>query len=172
MNDTDPAADGLERAMNFEEEGIQFFQSACNHSGCSAVRKVFEELENAGKNHLEDLSELLERISMGFKWPSGFHPRSQVLSFNIIFDGKKPEIVDGHKDQETILLAMEMEQSGCSLYRKLQLETDNRCEKDFYAVLQIEEESHYQVLSDLHDELDCPPVCSRRGCAMCRSGRK
>ncbi len=133
----------LEFAIKMENEGETFYRIQAADNKENGLFTVFTALADEEKRHAKIIADFLndDRI----KIPDSNLPASSGI-FNEKFKSdtkQKPEQLDAYR------VALEKEKESIDLYRRLMENTGKMLEKNMYAYLIEQEESHYSTIESI-----------------------
>lgn len=148
------SANILEKAIKFEEEGIEFYSSALGIVRHEICRGIIQTLLDEERKHIRKLNNIYKELSQKGYWPEKETNVAEVESKDIFKKacGTINKTVKPSTDEKEFLdLCMALEIKGRNLYKKLSDEVEDEKEKDFYEILVNEEEKHYQFLEQYYN---------------------
>lgn len=139
----------LNRAIDMEEEGKQFYLKAAKNVQSPLARIIFEEFARDEDSHIKKIREIHGRLkeqgSIG-EWVtsvSGPFRSEKIFQESLI---KKAKASTG--DMDTLRFALDREEKSEKYYEDLSRETSETIEKRFYQTLAYEERGHYLKVLD------------------------
>jgi rubrerythrin len=146
----------LKQAIQFEADGIDYYKTAAEKTNTPFIKKVFEELIEDEKVHINVVREIHDRLLSQSEWKATkMDPKP--LTFQSIFkqEGNIPESAKDD-DLKAIQHAVDMEEKGMNMYKDLSEKAENEAESKFYDLLHKEEVKHRAVLNDTLEYLKDP----------------
>ncbi len=141
--------DILNKAIEFEKEGIEFYSKALKKIEHDLCRGIIRSLLDEEKKHIEELKTIYKELKEKNTWLD----KATVLSedgmkdiFKNAADNIDKTMKPSTDEKEFLDLCMALEIKGKKLYRELADEAEDEKEKKFYAALSAEEEKHFQYL--------------------------
>ncbi|HOO57446.1 MAG TPA: ferritin family protein [bacterium] len=144
----------IDRALEFETGGKNYYEKAMRKAGNPASVKLFEMMVKEEQSHVEYLEEIKSKIDLTDSWPVEVK-LEQHVDFAMIFEDAVKDIDDAvgvAADEINILShAMELEKKGVEMYRELSEKAEDGAEKAFYAGLSAWEQEHYELIEQYFD---------------------
>ena len=139
----------LEKAIELEREGIEFYSKALTivqHEQCRGLIQLLLEQE---KNHIEEIKKISDELKPKSDWPKkeSILPEDDMGNiFADAYENLDKMIKPSTDEREFLELCMAFELKGKEQYDKLADKTEDAREKEFYKKLSKEEEKHHQYL--------------------------
>ncbi len=143
----------LKAALKLEHKGSAFYLKMSQKTGNILAKKLYDQLALQEVEHIGRINEIYAAIIQGQPWPvppgkkTGFlEAEIKKLFLKLNRDGVKlkPDNTSGMK------VAMDMEWYSYKMYEKLWKEAVEGPEKEFFKHLMIEENKHYEALSNVY----------------------
>jgi rubrerythrin len=150
----------LQRAVQTEIEGKQFYQQASQKSNNKLAKQLFQHLANEEDVHRKKFEEIYEALKRGQDWPDVAPPTDKAKGLKTLFAeatkelGSKSKVAES--ELEAIKIAMDMEIKSYNLYHSRSEESTLPVEKRFYEALAGEERGHHLALVDSYEYLRNP----------------
>ncbi|MEW6202124.1 MAG: ferritin family protein [bacterium] len=151
---TNPSFAALEKALDFEREGIEYFTSAINRTSHPVAKAMFELLIDQEKKHIDYLSLMYDRLKAEDRWPRDITIDLDMDFKHIFREAIKniDETVKVYTDEiEAVSYAVDLENRGRKMYRELSEKATDALEKEFYARLSEWERGHAEYLEDFYN---------------------
>jgi len=151
---------GLETAIQMENDGKQFYLKASQSSNNEMGKKLLKSLADEEDSHRQTFEEIYEVIRNKKTWPRvDFHPDGGKR-LNTIFVQAAEKMAASPKASATELdavkTAMDMENKTFDFYKTQSKAASYDTEKNFYESLAAQERTHHQVLLDYYEYLKDP----------------
>lgn len=144
----------LNRAMEFEREGIKYYSQAMEKTQHPTARSIFEMLVEEEKRHIDYLEKLYDRLRAEGNWPDEITINIDK-DFKLIFKEAAEDIdtsVGVTTDElEALDFAFNMESKGRAMYLELSGKATNPKEKELYELLARWELGHAGLVEDFYN---------------------
>ncbi len=140
----------INKALEFENEGIHFYQQAQQKTLSSVAKSMFELLKEQEQRHIKILESIRSEFYAREQYPAVESFDWQSLNFKTLFQQYVPrmeqEITPQSDEFDALRLALDIESNGITLYEGFieQLEDDNG--KLIFSRLADEERKHYEFI--------------------------
>ena len=139
----------LNKAIEFEKEGIKFYSNALKIIQHDLCRKLIQTLLEEEKKHIDELNKIYNELDKKDAWPEVdtlvVDDQLKNIYKNACFASGKT-LKPSSDEREFLDLCMALEIKGQKQYKKLADEAEDEKEKKFYERLFSEEEKHYEFL--------------------------
>ncbi len=142
-------AEILDKAIEFEKEGIEFYSKALKRIEHELCRQVIQSLLEDEKKHIEKLKNIYYILKEKGEWPEKETVITKNTLKNIFTNAGnsfKKTIKPSTDEKEFLDLCMALEIKGKKEYKKMAEEAEDVKEKEFYEMLSEEEDKHFQYL--------------------------
>lgn len=150
----------VKTAIQLEMDGEEYYRQAAEKSTTPFGQKLFSQLADEEKNHLEKVEEIYKVLEKQLQWPEklGLVPPSAAIYdvFKKATGKLKDKAPAESSDLEAIKTAMKMEEKSIALYDGLATRAPGSDTKRFFVLLSYEERGHYLALFDAYDYLIDP----------------
>lgn len=144
----------LNKAIEFEKEGIEFYSKALKIIKHELCRGVIQSLLDEEKKHIEELRNIYNELKEKGIWPE----KETVLTssklkniFESAGNNLSKTIRPSSDEKKFLDLCLDLEIKGKKIYKDLADEAVDAKEKQFYIMLSNEEEKHYQFLEQYYN---------------------
>jgi rubrerythrin len=142
--------DILNNAIEFEQEGKDYYAKAMGKTSHGQARAMFRTLMEQEDSHIKILREIHASLSKEGKWPARTTLALQQLDFKRLFTEAKKKMGDtldiATDELEVLKLAMELEARGKTMYAEAAAQAKDANEKSLYERLAQEEGKHYDFI--------------------------
>jgi len=146
--------DILDKAIEFEYKGHEFFKEKAAQAKTPAVKQI---LENLAQDEIEH-AKFLEGLKSGET--RTFNPSTSMRNIKSILEESKVNEINFLEDEPDVLevlnAALELEARAANLYSKEALATQDPEIQDLLKQLEFEENSHHALIQNLIKYLDGP----------------
>lgn len=143
----------LQKALEFEKEGFEFYRDARARTEHPTARSVFDLLMGEEKKHADYLLSLHGTLSAEGKWPEEV-TLSMDKDFKMIFREEKEKIDEtvnvSTTEQEALRHAVDLEKRGQAMYADLAAKAEDPREKQLFQRLADWERSHAEFAEDYY----------------------
>ena len=150
----------LEKALQMEMEGREFYHKTGQKSDNPLAKKLFQRLAEEENVHIRKINEIHYAVKSKAGWPEEEtifkHERSLRSVFKEAIESMDREVEVSSSEVEALKTAMNMEDKSYSYYNSRAEEAASSAEKSFYQALTAEERGHYLTLSDSYEYLIDP----------------
>lgn len=139
----------LEKAIEFEKEGIDFYSKALKVIKHDLCRKILQSLLDEEKKHIEKLKTLHSELKRNGAWPDNETTTVGDRLINIYKNASETLIKTlkpSTNEKEILDLSMALETKGKKQYKQFAEEAEDKKEKEFFEILSREEEKHFEYL--------------------------
>jgi rubrerythrin len=152
--DTNPRILSLNRAIEFEREGLKYYSQAIDKSKNPTTQSMFKMLVEEEDKHVSFLANLYDRLKTQDKWPEEI-TISIDKDFKLIFKEEASRIDANVKvatdELEALEFAIKMENRGMQMYLELCEKATDPNEKQLYALLAEWEKGHAEYCEDFYN---------------------
>ena len=152
-------SDALEKAINFEEEGREFYLKASASTKNPMAKKAFASIAEDENKHIARIKDIYQRLQGGGALPATSEVGPQKFEIKTIFASLRPEgenIVHTPSDLEAFKFASELEVEGRQMYEGLAAAAEEPSLKAFFEALATEEQVHREIFDNAHHYLSDP----------------
>lgn len=150
----------LEKALQMEIEGQEFYRKAEQGSDSSLAKELFRHLVEQENLHINKINEIYQAIQSRAEWPNEEtvfkHEKSLKSVFKEAMENMDKNVKVSSSEIEAFKTAMDMEDKSYSFYTSRAEEAVSPAEKSFYQALTGEERGHYLTLLDSYEYLTDP----------------
>ncbi|MFC1924223.1 ferritin family protein [Chloroflexota bacterium] len=150
----------LEKALQMEIEGQEFYRKAEQGSDSSLAKELFRHLVEEENLHINKINEIYRAIKSRAEWPNEEtvfkHEKSLKSVFKEAIENMDKNVKVSSSEIEAFKTAMDMEDKSYSFYNSRVEEAVSPAEKSFYQALTAEERGHYLTLLDSYEYLTDP----------------
>ena len=154
------SAEALQKALQMEIEGKQFYSQSADTSISQLARDLFQHLAAQEDVHYQTVMEVYEAVKNKNEWPQKEtvfnHPKSLKDVFTAATEMMDVEANPAASEMDAIKTAMSMEDKSYSFYKSRHEEATSAAEKQFYQALTAEERKHYLTLVASYEYLSNP----------------
>jgi rubrerythrin len=150
----------IDRAIQFEDTGINFFEERAARAKSALERNLFRSLAKDEVGHKEYLTQLRQELTAANRIDamspaSGQHPTARHIFESAMSGAHDPY---DYKTEELEILkgAMEVERKGFAMYSRAVESVDSEHAKQIFRHLATEEQKHYTLLKNTHDYMEDP----------------
>jgi rubrerythrin len=139
----------LDKAIEFEKEGIKFYSNALKIIQHDLCRKLIQTLLEEEKKHIDELNKIYNELDKNGSWPEVDTVVVDDQLKNIYKNAcaaSSKTLMPSSDEREFLDLCMALEIKAQKQYKKLADEAEDEKEKKFYERLFSEEEKHYEFL--------------------------
>ncbi|ADL07004.1 DUF892 family protein [Thermosediminibacter oceani] len=151
--------EALEKALNFEKEGFEFYKKIAAEMQNPLAKRLFESLAEQEKEHMKKIKEIYESLDFAASsnqpaTAAGIEEELKKIFFELEESRRKMPLdhLEGYK------LAMEMEKKGYNMYREFTQTAASESEKKFFEALMQEEKEHLNSLDNVYRFLTDTPT--------------
>lgn len=157
MEESTKALEILEKALQMEIDGREFYLKASEKSKTPLARSIFAKLAEEEIGHQKTIQEIYDAIKSGEEWPDVkiilTHHTENIFSAAL----KDPHQGKAASDDlEAVSIALKMEEKSYQLYKKRADTAEFPAEMEFYKALAFEEQKHIASLEDTEEYLTDP----------------
>ncbi len=142
--------EALSRALNFEEDGVAYYNQAMLAASSNLALDVLRTLRDEEVKHKEQILAIFNEVKAGGGWKGGDAPGVPMPDFVSVFEqlgGNPPrEVSEG--EIAALQHALEVEARGRTMYEELAASAPSEPEKAFYDRLGGEEVTHVRIIED------------------------
>lgn len=153
-------AQALEKALQMEKDGQEFYQKAEQKCTNPLAKKLFKHLAEQEIVHMRIIKEIHEKVSSRAEWPKIETTFKHEKSLRNVFQEATENMEKGVKatsdEIEALKTAMNMEDESYSYYNNRTKEASSPAEKSFYQALAAEERGHHLALLNSYEYLTDP----------------
>jgi len=147
----DEALTALQRAIELERKGQEFYRQAAERTANPKGAETFRSLADDEVLHERILRRQLEALSEGKGWvlPEGVAEATPDLPASLFPEGDEGlrEVVrPDASDEDALLFALQIENEAFNLYRELGQATEDPNARQTYEYLAQAEQGHFDVL--------------------------
>ena len=150
--------EALSRALNFEEDGVAYYNQAMLAASSNLALDVLRTLRDEEVKHKEQILAIFNEVKAGGAWKGPDEPGAPMPDFVSVFEqlgGSPPsEISEG--ENAALKHALEVEARGRGMYEELAANAPTQPEKEFYERLGAEEVTHVKIIEDAIEYFDDP----------------
>ncbi len=147
--------DVLAKAIEFEQEGKDYYARAMGKTSHAQARAMFLTLMEQEDNHIQILREVHAELGKQGRWPARVTLSLQQLDFKRLFTEAKQKMGDTvtftTDELEVLKLAMELEARGKAMYADAAAQAKDANEKQLYERLALEEGKHYDFIDGYYN---------------------
>ncbi len=147
--------DVLAKAIEFEQEGKDYYAQAMGKTSHAQARAMFLTLMEQEDNHIQILREIHSKLSKQDRWPDKVTLSLQQLDFKRLFTEAKEKmgntVTIATDELEVLKLAMELEARGKAMYAEAAAQAEDANEKQLYQRLAVEEGKHYDFIDGYYN---------------------
>lgn len=147
-------------ALENEEKEREFYLSQARKTKNMAGKNMFKQIADEEKEHYEMLKKLHEKWEQQKKWPATVPLKVNKSEVNQVLksmSGKKSARINGTEEElKAVRTAIDFEARGVALYSKLEKQSTDPKEKDFFNMLAAVEREHLLSLRDTEEFLSDP----------------
>lgn len=147
--------DILNKAIEFEQEGKDYYARAMGKTSHAQARAMFLTLIEQEDIHIRILREVHSELSKQGRWPARVTLSLQQLDFKRLFTEAKQKMGDTMNfttdELEVLKLAMELEARGKAMYAEAAAQAEDADEKQLYRRLAVEEGKHYDFIDGYYN---------------------
>jgi len=142
------SSDSFEMAIEFEQEGHDYYTEHATDADNPFVKSVLEKLADREMEHIQAIKEIAEG-----------KPVADVSFKSLDIEGETRDVFEdfsesereGWKDEQATVYdhAIELETKLAELYRDMAEETEDEDEEEFFTALRKEEDKHYETLQNV-----------------------
>jgi len=156
----DKRMNALSFALENEEKEREFYLANARKTKNMAGKNMFKQIADEEKEHYEVLKKLHDKWEKQKKWPATVPLKvKKSLAGSILqsMSGKKSARIAGSEDDlKAVRTAIDFEARGVALYTKLEKESTDPKEKDFFNLIASVERDHLLSLRDTEEFLTDP----------------
>jgi rubrerythrin len=158
-------ADILQRSIQLEEKGYQYYMESSVKVKNSLCKRTLERLASDEKQHIRRFTEIynalseqrLDQVKIEVISPTTFDEIFKRLAQQL--KGAVDEMTEvGVDDTEALEMALDLENHTRFFYQDAAKKADNPKLKEFYQLLAAEEQAHYDVLRKSIDFMQDPSL--------------
>jgi len=156
----------LKTALEMEEKGYHFYETAVAQSDNEIGRKIFEMLREDETLHAERIKKIYTNLTGGGAWnedwrtvPAPQRDLTQVFHDLAVHYGQTIHASVG--DIEALNVGLDFEAKSVSFYRRHLALAKEPLEIEFTRAMVAEEETHFQLLDDMRLYLTDPDAWFR-----------
>jgi len=157
MEESAKALEILEKALQMEIDGREFYLKASEESKTPLAKSLFAKLAEEEIGHQEAIRTIYEAMKSGNQWPDAkithTHQAENIFSAALKDPHQEKSATD---DLEAVGIALKMEEKSYKLYSKRAEEAESSAEVAFYKALAFEEKKHIASLQDTEEYLTDP----------------
>lgn len=151
----------LERAMNIEQEGREFYLKAAQTTKDEQGQETFRTLASDEQNHFNLLKRQHQSLTSRRKWIASAEIKPVKIDLNQSLFPKGREALEKavtkkSDDRDALLFGLDIETKSYDFYRKAASETANHLGKSTFQFLAGEEKRHFDILMMRFDFLFGP----------------
>ncbi len=149
----------LEKAINFEKEGRNFYLKASANTKNPMAKKAFASIAEDENKHIERIQDIYKSLQGGGGLPAPSETGPQKFDLKTIFGDLRPEgenIAHTPSDLEAFMFASELEVKGSAMYEGFAAEAGEAALKAFFTALAEEEKVHREIFDNAHHYLSDP----------------
>ena len=150
----------LDEMMENEEKEREFYLANARRTKNMAGKNMFKQIADEEKEHYEVLKALHDKWEKQKKWPATVPlavKKSLAGSILQAMSGKKSARITGSEDDlKAVRTAIDFEARGVALYTKLEKESTDPKEKEFFNLIASVERDHLLSLRDTQEFLTDP----------------
>lgn len=143
----------IDRAVEFEEHGKDFYEKAMNAAQNESTRDIFKKLVDDEKEHLQWLQKVQDKLRR-----TGQLPEEDTIdvdrNFEMYFQEAKEKVDFNSRftanEMEALEFAINLEKKGIKMYQELRDKAESLNEKALYETLATWEENHKKQLEDIY----------------------
>ena len=147
--------DILNKAIEFEQEGRDYYAQAMGRTSQLQARAMFQTLMEQEDTHIKILQEIHAGLTKAGRWPAKVTLSLQQIDFKRLFTEAKEKMGDTVKiatdELEVLRLAMELEARGKAMYAEAAAQAKDADEKSLYERLAVEEGKHYDFIDEYYN---------------------
>ncbi len=141
----------LEKAIQIEEDGYQFYMRAVERTTDAKGQEMFSHLADAEVDHLRIVQKQYDSLKGGEGWLPLVEAPSEPLDMESPLFPKGKEALEkmvrhDDSDLDALLLALGFEQDSYELYRQGYAQTEDPQGKAMYEYLAEMEKGHFEML--------------------------
>jgi rubrerythrin len=145
----------LEIALTNELREKEFYLKHARRTSNALGKLMFETIASDEDEHYQRLLELHKTLEKEGKWPETLPIKVKGTQVKDVLKKVVESVDTGHKadltDMEAVEIAIDFETKGETFYSKLEKNTDNPQEKQFFALLASMEREHRLSLEDTYE---------------------
>jgi len=157
---TEKTTEALNKALQMEIEGQEFYDKAGKKSENPLAKKLFQHLVEQENVHIQRINDIFQDIKNRAGWPEKESTFKHQISLRGVFreaiENMTSEVKVSSSEIEALQTAMSMEDKSYSFYKSRDEEATSSAEKSFYQALTAEERDHYLTLLDSYEYLTDP----------------
>jgi rubrerythrin len=150
----------LDRAIEFEEEGMRFFTERSEGAPSALERNVFRSLAKDEAGHKAHLVKLRTDLLRTKQIDSLTQEDHEHRTAREIFEKALEEAVDPYQPEaaelEILKGALEVERRGYRMYSEAAARMDSPRARDLFRHLASEEQNHYQLIHNTYEYMSSP----------------
>jgi rubrerythrin len=150
--------EALSRALNFEEDGVAYYNQAMLAASSNLALDVLRTLRDEEVKHKEQILAIFNEVKSGGQWKGQENTAAPMPDFVSVFEqlgGSPPqEVSEG--EIAALQHALEVEAKGRGMYEELASGAPTEQEKAFYERLGAEEVTHVKMIEDAIEYFDDP----------------
>ena len=146
----------LEKALQAERDGYALYSMAAERAEDPGAREMFERLAEDEKHHHETLQKQYMALHGGKGWRADVPleaPGDDPDVSEIFSPGFRERIRGKHLEASALSIGILLERNAIEFYSKLAEEAESQALKAFFRQLADWEDSHYQLLLRLDEDL-------------------
>lgn len=138
----------VEIAIKMETDAIKFYKEASGKTSHPVGKKMFLNIIEDEKRHLDALSRIIKGLNIKYK------DVSPMKNIKTVFETMKDDMmqrVEATSDElEAFKIAMQMEKEGIEFYKKAAAGAKTEKEKMLFERLIKEEQQHYDIFANTY----------------------
>ena len=156
----DKTLQGLQRAIQMEIDGREYYQKVSQRSRNQLGKKLFHTLAIEEDSHRQKFEEIYDAIRQKRAWPKTDFQPDMGKRLRTVFAEATEAMGSNIKAQDTelhdIKTAMGMENKTYDYYNSQRRKAGYDAEIEYYEALMAQERTHYLVLLDYYEYLTDP----------------
>ena len=155
----------LSVALDYENEGLDFYSKAATRSTNALSRRLFRTLAGQEIEHAKRIEDIYNLLEQGKRLPTreklkriGGHVELEKDIKEFFKTTDKASLRDDIGNVEAMKVALEIEKKSYDLYSELLEEARNASEREFLSALKKEEQEHMDALDNVYYYLTDPEM--------------
>ena len=146
----------LEQALQTERDGFALYSMAAERAEDPGAREMFRRLAEDEKHHHETLQKQYMALHGGEGWRADVPletPGDELTPSEVFSPSFRERIQGKHVEASALSIGLLLERNAIAFYSKLSEEAETEALKVFFRQLADWEDSHYQLLLRLDEDL-------------------
>lgn len=142
------SSDSFEMAIEFEQEGHDYYTDHASEADNPFVKSVLEKLAKRELEHIEAINDIAEGKPVEDVSLKSIDIEQETRE---VFEEFSQSEQEGWKGEKATVYdhAIELEEKLAKLYKEMAEETEDEDEEEFFTALMHEEDKHYETLQNV-----------------------